>query len=60
LNYRENIGKCINFTENHIKEDISIEEVAGQSGYLLYYFCRAHHRQDTVMDICIPVKKVEH
>ncbi len=40
LNYRKEIEKCIKFIEDHIKEDITIEEIANQSGYSLYHFCR--------------------
>ncbi len=40
MNYRKEIEKCIEFIENHIKEDITIEEIANQSGYSLYHFCR--------------------
>jgi len=40
LNYRKEIEKCIEFIEDHIKEDITIEEIANQSGYSLYHFCR--------------------
>lgn len=40
MNYRVNIEKCIDFIEEHIKENINIEEVAAQSGYSLYHFCR--------------------
>ncbi|SCL89453.1 Regulatory protein SoxS [Sporanaerobacter sp. PP17-6a] len=40
LNYRKDIEKCIKFIEEHIKENITIEEVANQSGYSLYHFCR--------------------
>jgi AraC family transcriptional regulator len=40
LNYRKDIEKRIQFIEYHIKENISIEEVAGHTGYSLYHFCR--------------------
>lgn len=40
MNYRKDIEKCIEFIEEHIKEDITIEEVANESGYSLYHFCR--------------------
>ncbi|BAE83393.1 AraC family transcriptional regulator [Desulfitobacterium hafniense] len=40
MNYRKEIEKCIEFIEDHIKEDITIEEIANQSGYSLYHFCR--------------------
>jgi len=40
LNYREEIEKCIEFIEDHIKEDITVEEIAGHAGYSLYHFCR--------------------
>lgn len=40
MNYREEIEKCIEFIEDHIKEDITVEEIAGHAGYSLYHFCR--------------------
>ena len=40
MNYREKIEKCIEFIEDHIKEDITVEEIAGHAGYSLYHFCR--------------------
>lgn len=40
MKYRKEIEKCIEFIEDHIKEDITIEEIANQSGYSLYHFCR--------------------
>ena len=40
MNYRKDIEKCINFIEDNIKENITIEEIANQSGYSLYHFCR--------------------
>ncbi len=40
MNYRKDIEKCIDFIEEHIKEDITIEEIASHSGYSLYHFCR--------------------
>lgn len=40
MNYRKDIEKCIDFIEEHIKEDITIEEIANHSGYSLYHFCR--------------------
>lgn len=40
MNYRKEIEKCIEFIEDHIKEDITIEEIANQSGYSLYHFSR--------------------
>lgn len=53
MNYRENIEKCINFIEDHIKETISIEEIASQSGYSLYHFCR-------VFNLCKGVSVMEY
>lgn len=40
MNYRKDIENCIDYIEDHIKENINIEEVAIQSGYSLYHFCR--------------------
>ncbi|AAO35990.1 AraC family transcriptional regulator [Clostridium tetani] len=40
MNYRKDIEKCIKFIEDHIKENITIKEIANESGYSLYHFCR--------------------
>jgi AraC family transcriptional regulator len=40
LNYRRDIEKCIKFIEEHIKENITIKDVANQLGYSVYHFCR--------------------
>lgn len=53
MNYRKDIEKCIEFIEDHIKENITIEEVASQSGYSLYHFCR-------VFSICKGVSVMEY
>jgi AraC family transcriptional regulator len=53
LNYRKDIEKCIEFIEDHIKENITIEEVASQSGYSLYHFCR-------VFSLCKGVSVMEY
>jgi AraC family transcriptional regulator len=53
LNYRKEIEKCIEFIENNIKEDIAIEEVANQSGYSVFHFCR-------VFSLCNGVSVMEY
>ncbi|MDU1412196.1 MAG: AraC family transcriptional regulator [Clostridium sp.] len=53
MNYRKDIEKCIKFIEEHIKENITIEEVANQSGYSLYHFCR-------VFSLCMGVSVMEY
>lgn len=40
LNYREDIETCVEYIEEHIKENITMEEVASQIGYSLYHFSR--------------------
>ena len=40
MNYRKEIEKCVEFIEDHVKEDITIEEIANQVGYSRYHFCR--------------------
>lgn len=40
MNYRRDIEKCIKFIEEHIKENITIKDVANQLGYSVYHFCR--------------------
>lgn len=53
MNYREDIEKSIQFIEYHIKENITIEEVAGHAGYSLYHFCR-------VFSLCKGVSVMEY
>ena len=53
MNYREEIEKCIEFIEDHIKEDITVEEIASQAGYSLYHFCR-------VFNLCRGVPVMEY
>ena len=53
MNYRKEIEKCIEFIENNIKEDIAIEEVANQSGYSVFHFCR-------VFSLCNGVSVMEY
>jgi AraC family transcriptional regulator len=40
MNYREDIETCVEYIEEHIKENITMEEVASQIGYSLYHFSR--------------------
>ncbi len=53
MNYREHIEKSIEFMEDHIRENITIEEIANQSGYSLYHFCR-------VFNLCMGVSAMEY
>ncbi len=53
MNYRKDIEKCIDFIEEHIKEDITIEEIASHSGYSLYHFCR-------VFSLCMGMSVMEY
>jgi AraC family transcriptional regulator len=53
LNYREHIEKSIKFMEDHMKENVTIEEIASQSGYSLYHFCR-------VFNLCMGVSVMEY
>jgi len=53
LNYREEIEKSIEFIENHIKEDITVVEIASHAGYSLYHFCR-------VFSLCKGVSVMEY
>jgi len=52
LNYSKDIEKCIEFIEDHIKENITVEEIATQVGYSVYHFCRVFSlcRGMTLMD----------
>ncbi|WP_312368549.1 AraC family transcriptional regulator [Lachnoclostridium sp.] len=40
MNYRKDIETCVRYIEEHIKENITLEEVASQIGYSLYHFSR--------------------
>lgn len=53
MNYREHIEKSIRFMEDHMKENVAIEEIASQSGYSLYHFCR-------VFNLCMGVSVMEY
>jgi AraC family transcriptional regulator len=53
LNYRKEIEKSINFIEDHIKENITMEDVADESGYSLYHFSR-------VFSLCKGVSVMEY
>jgi len=53
LNYKEEIQKSIEFIENHIKEDITVVEIASHAGYSLYHFCR-------VFSLCKGVSVMEY
>jgi len=53
LNYREHIEKSIKFMEDHMKDNVTIEEIASQSGYSLYHFCR-------VFNLCMGVSVMEY
>lgn len=53
MNYRENLDRCIEFLEDHIKEEITVEEVAYQTGYSLYHFCR-------VFNLCMGVSVMDY
>lgn len=53
MNYRKEIEKCINFIEDHIKEDITIQEITNQAGYSLYHFCR-------VFNLCMGMSIMEY
>lgn len=53
MNYRKDIERSIKFIEDHIKENITIEDVSSQSGYSLYHFCR-------VFSLCKGVSVMEY
>lgn len=40
LNYSKDIEKCVEYIEAHIKENITVEEIATEVGYSVYHFCR--------------------
>ncbi len=40
MNYRDDISRCIDYIEAHIKENITAADIAEMAGYSLYHFCR--------------------
>jgi AraC family transcriptional regulator len=40
MKYNEHIQKAIDFVEENLREDISLEECARESGYSMYHFTR--------------------
>ena len=40
MNYSKDIEKCIQFIENHIYENVTVEEIAAEVGYSVFHFCR--------------------
>lgn len=52
MNYSKDIERAIEFIENNIKEDITVEKIADYVGYSLYHFCRvfAISQGGTVME----------
>jgi len=40
LNYSKDIEKCVEYIEAHIKENITVEEIAAEVGYSVFHFCR--------------------
>lgn len=40
MNYSKTIECSISFIEKHLKEELTIEEIAKNAGYSLYHFCR--------------------
>ncbi|WP_313132866.1 AraC family transcriptional regulator [Anaerocolumna sp.] len=53
MNYRKDMEKSLQFIEDHIKENITLEEVADHAGYSLYHFCR-------VFSLCRGVSVMEY
>ena len=40
MDYSNTISQSIEFIEAHIKEELSVKEVAARAGYSVYHFCR--------------------
>ena len=40
MNYSNDIERCIEYIEEHIKEEISTKDIARHIGYSVYHFCR--------------------
>lgn len=44
LNYSREIERSIDYIEEHLRENLTAEEIAAQAGYSLYHFCRMFSR----------------
>jgi AraC family transcriptional regulator len=40
LNYSREIERSIDYIEEHLRENLTAEDIASQAGYSLYHFCR--------------------
>lgn len=40
LNYSREIERSIDYIEEHLRDNLTAEEIASQAGYSLYHFCR--------------------
>lgn len=40
MNYREHIGRCLNYIEKNLKNDLSLDDLARTAGYSKYHFIR--------------------
>ena len=40
LNYRKDFERCFEWIDLHLKENITVHEMANVMGYSLYHFCR--------------------
>ena len=52
MNYRIDIENSIRFIEQHLREDVTAEQIAAEAGYSLFHFCRVFQivTDVTVMD----------
>ncbi|WP_340022309.1 helix-turn-helix domain-containing protein [Paenibacillus sp. FSL K6-1096] len=40
MNYSREIGRSIEYIEEHLRENLTAEQIAAHAGYSLYHFCR--------------------
>jgi AraC family transcriptional regulator len=52
MNYQEDIRRSLDYIEEHIKENLTAQEIAKHAGYSVFHFCRvfAGEQQITLMD----------
>lgn len=53
LNYSKDIEKCIEYIEAHIKENLTVQDIAAEIGYSIYHFCR-------VFSLCMEMSVMEY
>lgn len=53
MNYNKDLERCIDYVEEHIKDNLTAEEISLEMGYSVYHFCR-------VFSICKGIPLMEY